>query len=106
MASLAQLRRDAHSRTPDKWYYNQRQNGRIVGSMGFPTRELAESFKRDVDESVASMLASGYKRREGLTDEIVEAKGWKVGDKEFDNFGDALLYMWMECPSKTIKGVF
>lgn len=106
MASLAQLRRDAHSRTPDKWYYNQLQNGRIVGSMGFPTRELAESFKSDVDKSVASMLASGYKRREGITDEIVEAKGWKVGDKEFDNFGDALLYMWMECPSKTIKGVF
>jgi hypothetical protein len=74
--------------------------------MGFPTRELAESFKSAVDKSVASMLASGYKRREGITDERVEAKGWKVGDKEFDNFGDALLYMWMECPSKTIKGVF
>lgn len=106
MASLEQLRRDAHSRTPDKWYYNQRQNGRIVGSMGFPTRELAESFKSGVDKSVASMLAHGYKRREGMTDEIVEAKGWKVGSKEFDNFGDALFYMWMECPSETIKGVF
>jgi len=106
MASLAQLRRDAHSRTPDKWYYNQRQNGQIVGSIGFPTRELAESFKSSVDKSVASMLAQGYKRREGLTDEIVEAKGWKVGSKEFNNFGDALLYMWTESPNEIIKGVF
>lgn len=87
--------------TPDRWYYVQRGNGRELMQMGFKTKELAESFKKAVDETVR-----GAKVRAGVYDEVIEAKGWSVDGKVFSDFHEALWYMWTNCPNETIKGVF
>lgn len=93
--------------TPDRWYYVQRANdGRELSQIGFPTKELADSFKRAVDETVQQSVKSGAKVRAGCKDEVLEAKGWSVGGKVFSDFHEALWYMWTNCPNETIKGVF
>ena len=97
---------DARSRTPDDWYYNEYVDGLLVYSHGFHTRELAESFKRSVDESVESSIRHGAKRRENVVDKIEPAVGWSVDGEKFSSFSDALLYKWTVCPTATIKGVF
>ena len=99
-------RADLKLYTPDRWYYVQRGNGRELMQMGFKTKELAESFKKAVDETVHQSVKSGAKVRAGVDDEVIEAKGWSVDGKEFSDFHEALWYMWTNCPNETIKGVF
>ncbi len=97
---------DARSRTPDNWYFNQYVDGLLVSSHGFHTRELAESFKRGVDESVESSIRHGAKRRENVVEKIEPAVGWSVDGEEFSSFSDALLYKWTVCPDAMLNGVF
>lgn len=94
-------KRDAESRVPDLWYYNQYVNGTLALSHGFPSKELAEGFK----ESVKSARACAPMRN-GVALKIEQAKGWMVNGKEFATFADALYYKWTECPEVEVKGVF
>lgn len=99
-------RADLKLYTPDRWYFNQYENGRLISSLGFKTKPLAESFARSVDEEVGSMIRGGAKRRPGITERVEEAKGWSVDEKVFIDFHEALWYMWTNCPNERIKGVF
>ena len=99
-------RADLKLYTPDKWYFVQRGNGRELSQIGFHTKELAESFKKAVDETVQQSLKSGAKVRAGYEDSVEEAKGWSVDGKKFSDFHEALWYMWNERPGAEIKGVF
>ena len=100
------LRKDAQMRTPDRWYFNQYVNGRLVMSHGFHTKELAESFERSVNSEIASWIRDGKKLREGVVHKIEEAIGWEVAGKEFGSFSDALFYKWTEYPDANLNGVF
>jgi len=94
-------------RTPDKWYYNIYDNGRLVHSSAFTRKELAESFARSVAEVQEHMIARGAKRRPGVEDRVEEAKAWSIKGKEFSDFNEALQYMWETYPNEVcIKGVF
>ena len=99
-------RADLKMYSPERWYFNQYENGRLISSLGFKTKPLAESFARSVEEEAESMIRSGAKRRPGITERVEEAKGWSVDGKEFSDFHEALWYMWTEKPNATIKGVF
>ena len=99
-------RADLKLYTPDRWYYVQRGNGRELSQIGFHTKEIAESFKKAVDETVQQSLKNGAKVRAGYEDSVEEAKGWIVDGKEFSDFHEALWYMWNERPNAEIKGVF
>lgn len=99
-------RADLKLYTPDLWYYVQREYGRELTQIGFKTKELAESFKKGVDETIQQSLKSGAKLREGVDNEVIEAKGWSVDGKEFSDFHEALWYKWTERPGADIKGVF
>lgn len=99
-------RADLKLYTPDRWYYVQRIKGKEISQRGFQTKELADSFKKGIDEATAQWVAQGYKLRPFVSDEVVEAKGWSVDGKVFSDFHEALWYMWTNCPNETIKGVF
>lgn len=91
--------------TPDRWYFVQYGNGRELSQIGFHTKELAEGFAEAVEETVQQSIKSGAKRRTGLDDKVLEAKGWKVNGRVFSDFHEALWYKWNNEPA-TIKGVF
>lgn len=99
-------RADLKLYTPDRWYYVTRSNGRELMQMGFKTKELAESFKKAVDETVQQSIKSGAKTRAGHEHSVEEATGWSVDGKVFSDFHEALWYMWNERPNAEIKGVF
>lgn len=99
-------RADLKLYTPDLWYYVQREDGRELMQIGFKTKELAESFKKSVEETVQQSIKSGAKKRAGHEHSVEEAKGWSVGGKEFSDFHEALWYMWTSCPSSKVLGIF
>lgn len=99
-------RMDASHRTPDKFYYNlyDKEDGKLILSRGFPTRELAESFAKNIREGAPNY---GYDREPGVIDTVEEAIAWDVSGKQFTSFADALLYMWENFPGQScISGVF
>lgn len=94
-------------RTPDKWYYNQYESGRLVMSLGFKTKEQAESFANFVESVAQQQIAQGAERRPEVEDRVEEAKAWSIKGKEFSDFNEALQYMWKTYPNEVcIKGVF
>ena len=83
------------------YYYNVYDNGTLICSWGFTTKELAESKSRQLDEMV---------EREGIvvkTERRVEkAIAYKVGDMVIANWAEALLHYWSIGCKGHIEGVF
>ena len=100
------LIKEARSRTPDTWYFNQYVDGRLVMSHGFPNEDLAQSFARSVDQEIESAVRSGAKLRENVMNKVELAIAWRVGDHEFHTFADALFHKWTENPNAYVEGVF
>lgn len=100
------LRKEARTRTADKWYFNIYKGDRLILSNGYPSKGLAESFKRYVDELREIFIRDGAKPRPGVVSKVERANGWRVNDHTFTTFADALFYKWTEAPYSEICGIF
>lgn len=100
------LIKEARTRTADKWYFNMYEGNRLILSYGYPSKGLAESFKRGVVETRKISIRKGVKMKPGIVLKVEQANGWKVNDHTFTTFADALYYKWTEAPYSEICGIF
>ena len=94
-------------RTPDKWYYNLYKNGELIMSHGYHNKEQADHFLASIEHEIQIAERNGQKIDPSVEMKVEEAIGWSVKGKFFNDYNEALRYMWELYPlDACIKGVF
>lgn len=78
----------------------------LVLSYGYPSKEMAEHMRDNVEVMKNRLLESGAKPNPNIKYIVVEeAIGWKVGAETFSDYHEALWKSWNNNYQK-IEGIF